>query len=64
MNTHTDKHEMIDDFRESKKLCMATITACKHLLATSDDVPAKVAVAILAGLAEIKKVVQDYYGII
>lgn len=60
----TDKQEMNEDLRSSKEFCMVTITACKKLLATSDDVTAKVAVAILAGLAEIKRVVEDYYGTI
>lgn len=60
----TDKKEMLDDLRESKEFCMTTITACKKLLATSDTVTAKTAVAILAGLAEIKRVVEDYYGTI
>lgn len=60
----TDKKEMIDDLRKSKEFCMLTITACKKVLSTNDNVPANVAVAILAGLAEIKRVVEDYYGII
>ena len=60
----TDKKEMRDDFRQSKEFCMITITACKKLLATSDNIPDKVAIAILAGLAEIKRVVEDYYGTI
>lgn len=60
----TDKKEMLDDLRNSKEFCMTTIAACKKLLATSDDVPTKVAIAILAGLAEIKRVVEDYYGTI
>lgn len=60
----TDKQEMREDLRESKEFCMTTITACKKLLATNDDVTAKVAIAILAGLAEIRRVVEDYYGTI
>lgn len=60
----TDKQEMIDDLRKSKEFCMITITACKKLLSVNDNVPTKVAIAILAGLAEIKRVVEDYYGTI
>ena len=60
----TDKQEMIEDFRQRKEFCMLTINACKTLLATSDNVPSNVAIAILAGLAEIKRVIEDYYGII
>lgn len=60
----TDKKEMAEDLRQSKEFCMITITACKKLLATSDTVTAKEAVAILAGLAEIKRVIKDYYGTI
>ena len=60
----TNKKEMLDDLRNSKEFCITTITACKKLLATSDAVTAKEAVAILAGLAEIKRVIKDYYGII
>lgn len=60
----TDKKEMAEDLRQSKEFCMITITACKKLLATSDTVTTKEAVAILAGLAEIKRVIKDYYGTI
>ena len=60
----TDKKEMLDDLRESKELCMTTIAACKKLLVTSDDITTKLAVSVLAGLAEIKRVVEDYYGTI
>ena len=60
----TDKKEMRDDLRQSKEFCMVTITACKKILAESDNVTVKTAVAILAGLAEIKRVVEDYYGTI
>lgn len=63
-----DKKEMLDDLRESKEFCMTTIDACKKLLAKSvaksDDIPVNVGIAILAGLAEIKRVVKDYYGTI
>ena len=60
----TDKKEMRDDLRQTKEFCMITITACKKLLATSDTITAKTAIAILAGLAEIKRVIKDYYGTI
>lgn len=60
----TDKKEMIDDLRKSKEFCMLTITACKKLLATNDSIPSNIAFSILAGLSEIKRVVEDYYGTI
>lgn len=60
----TDKKEMLDDLRKSKEFCIVTITACKTFLVTNDDVPMKAAIAILAGLDEIMRVVEDYYGTI
>ena len=60
----TDEEEMLDDLRKRREFCMVTISACKKVIATSDTLKAMEAVAILAGLAEIKRVIKDYYGTI
>lgn len=58
----TDKEAMLEDMRQSKDFCMTTIFACKKILAENGNIKVKDYVAILAGLAEIKKVIKDYFG--
>ena len=60
----TDKKEMREDLRKSKEFCMKTIDTCIMLLAKDEDIPTNVGIAILAGIAEIKRVIKDYYGTI
>lgn len=62
----SDKEAMLNDMKKSKALCMATVALCKAILIEDEDEEFSMTerLAILAGLDELTRVVNNYFGTI
>lgn len=60
----SDKEVMLNDMKKSKALCMSTVALCKAILIEDEEFSMTERLAILAGLDELTRVVNNHFGTI